>query len=744
MVSYLVVLFIPIIIGTVTYHEALGLVKRDLRELNLAVLKQSKDVLNSQLGEVETVVQQILINPRINNFVPTRRPLKPNDYYRMRQVVDEVRPYKITRDFIYDFLIYFKNSHYIISSDTVYEASFFKERVGDNPVLFDELKNEQYRMGEYLPVTHIQLNKDTPAIPYVRSLPFTPYIWNNRMEGAIMVLINDTAIRKLLARANIAQGGWAYIADRDGNIITGVASAGKTIIPVKVGEDEGFIQQRVAGQNVIVTYTTSAYNRWKYVAVVPARTALARVNFIQMTISCFILGSLLAGLFLAYYLTYHNTEPLQKIIGILKEESFEDRSEKTGDAYQYLQGSIAQLITNNKNLQETMKQQRPLIRAAFFDQILNRGLNNQNEMDTVLKYLGFERKPGSYLVMVVQMYAWGELINPEIIQEYDMSKVLVKEVLSKHLEGRAYLHDLDPSKLAVLLTWSQDQPATVADAAQSIARIQAELADSYQIRLFFGVSAIHTDLANISRSYEEAKSALDYKWVEDEATILWYQQIPQATAVYYYPIDLEHRLLNLAKMGEFKQLKVLLEQIAAENIRRKLAPDMSQQFVYAVKGSILRLISQMNLAPQEETAIRGLIDRIDQSKAIEENLKEFQAAYALICTRKNEQKTSHNAKLQEKILEYIHQVWDQPDLGLQKVASQFSLTEGYLSHFFKDQTGENFTTYLEKVRIDKACAMLQAGELTVAEIAEKVGYNSPQAFRRAFKRVTGINPSGFG
>ncbi len=743
LVSYLVVLFIPIIIGTVTYNEALSLVKRDLRELNLAVLKQSKDVLNNQLAEVETLVQQLSINPQINKFVPVQQPLHPDDYYKMKQVVDEVLPYKITRDFIYDFLIYFKNSDYIISSDTVYEASFFKVKVGDNPLLLNELKNEQYRVGEYLPVTHISLSKNSPAIPYVRSLPFTPYIWNNRMEGTIMVLINDTAIRKLLTRANIAQGGWAYIADRDGNVITGVSSSDQAIVPVPVGAGEGFIQKRIAGQKMIVTYTTSNYNQWKYIAVVPARTALAKVNFIQTTIILFVVGSLLAGIFLAYYLTYHNTEPLQKIIGILKNESLEDRSGTPANAYQYLQGSIAQLITSNKSLQETMRQQRPLVRAALFDQILIRGFNNQNEINTVLNYLGFERQPGSYLLMVVQMYAWGELLNPEIIQELDMAKVVVKEVVTRQLGERVYLHDIDPNKLAVLLTWDPDSPATVAVAMREIETIQAELLGSYNIRVFCGVSAIHADPAGISQAYEEAKMALDYKWLEDEAAILWYHQIPQATEIYYYPIDLEQRLLNLAQTGEFKPLQALLEQIAAENLRRKLAPEMHQQLVYAMKGSVLRIISQMNLTAPEEAALQEPVGRIDQNRALDENLKELQAAYALICARKNEQKTSHAVRLQQKILDYIDQVWNQPDLCLQKVAAQFSLTEGYLSHFFKDQTGENFTTYLEKLRITKACELLRSGRLNVAEVAEQVGYNSPQAFRRAFKRVTGINPSGF-
>ncbi|HYV68236.1 MAG TPA: helix-turn-helix transcriptional regulator [Myxococcales bacterium] len=46
-------------------------------------------------------------------------------------------------------------------------------------------------------------------------------------------------------------------------------------------------------------------------------------------------------------------------------------------------------------------------------------------------------------------------------------------------------------------------------------------------------------------------------------------------------------------------------------------------------------------------------------------------------------------------------------------------------------------TYLTGWRMQSAAALLGEGELTVAEIAERVGYESLPAFSKAFKRRTG-------
>jgi two-component system response regulator YesN len=743
MLSYLFVLFIPVIIGGVAYNEALQLVQQSVKDLNLAVLKQSRDVLDKQLTEVETITQQLLINPRINQFIGTRQPLKPDDYYQMKLVLDEIGLYKVTRNFIYDFLIYFKNSNYILTSETAYNTSLFNEVFRGKQSILEELRGNSYRRGEYLSATSFGDDRKYSVIPYIRSLPFSYSVGHERMEGNIMVLIQENAFRRLLAKADIADGGWVYVVDRNGKIITCISSTDKNVIPLNISQNEGSIQRKIENEPVIVTYTTSNYNGWKYVAVLPSQIAMVKADFIKKNIIFFILGSLLIGTVLAYYLTYRNTLPLQKIIKTLN-DSIEFRTNQSGNTYQFLQGSIVELINNNNNMQAAIKEQRPLIRAAFFDQVLNKGCNSREEMCAIMNYLGINPAIKQFQVMIIRMISYDEMLNKEIINELDMTKAVIKEVIQKYIGDDGCFHDIGANRLAVLLiSNSNDQAEILRDTERLVNQIFDELLSVYNIQVFFAIGGIYTDAMDIPRSYEEANLALDYQWISDPGKLIWYCQIPKETEMYYYPIELEQRVINLAKAGKIKQLDDILIQICQENIKRTLSLEMTQQLIYGINGTILRVLSQIKIVPSDETEIKEKIENMDLLKPIEEYFKGVESIFNVICKQMNEQKKSHNVQLQEKILEYINHAWFQPGLCLQEVASHFSLTDGYLSHFFKDQTGENFTVYLENIRVAKACEMIKDGKYTMSEIAEKVGYNSSQAFRRAFKRVKGISPSEF-
>ena len=76
------------------------------------------------------------------------------------------------------------------------------------------------------------------------------------------------------------------------------------------------------------------------------------------------------------------------------------------------------------------------------------------------------------------------------------------------------------------------------------------------------------------------------------------------------------------------------------------------------------------------------------------------------------------------------------------MGSEMCIRDRYLSAIFKKETGTNFAEYLEQLRVKAACVLLQDG-CKVSDLPERLGYNSIQSFRRAFKRVMGVSPSEY-
>lgn len=95
--------------------------------------------------------------------------------------------------------------------------------------------------------------------------------------------------------------------------------------------------------------------------------------------------------------------------------------------------------------------------------------------------------------------------------------------------------------------------------------------------------------------------------------------------------------------------------------------------------------------------------------------------------------------LTDKIKKYINENYNDPQLSLSLVGEEFCITEVYLSKLFKQTTGENFSKYIEGIRMERAKELMEQKK-KVSEIAVLVGYNSPQVFRRAWKRYYGDTP----
>ena len=95
-----------------------------------------------------------------------------------------------------------------------------------------------------------------------------------------------------------------------------------------------------------------------------------------------------------------------------------------------------------------------------------------------------------------------------------------------------------------------------------------------------------------------------------------------------------------------------------------------------------------------------------------------------------------NAKL------YIRKNFAQP-ITLEEVSDAIGFSVNYFSTLFKKETGEGFTKYLTRIRMDEARAMLRDGNQPVAEICRCVGYGDLKHFTRTFKAETGLTPGEY-
>jgi AraC-like DNA-binding protein len=82
-------------------------------------------------------------------------------------------------------------------------------------------------------------------------------------------------------------------------------------------------------------------------------------------------------------------------------------------------------------------------------------------------------------------------------------------------------------------------------------------------------------------------------------------------------------------------------------------------------------------------------------------------------------------------------------LSVGDMAEEARTSERNFRREFKRVTGEAPVAYVNRLRIEEACALLSSTDKTVTQIAGLVGFEDPAYFTRAFKRVLGMSPKAF-
>ncbi len=90
----------------------------------------------------------------------------------------------------------------------------------------------------------------------------------------------------------------------------------------------------------------------------------------------------------------------------------------------------------------------------------------------------------------------------------------------------------------------------------------------------------------------------------------------------------------------------------------------------------------------------------------------------------------------------IHQRPEEPH-GLEEMAAQAGVTPSHFCRIFKRASGVSPHQYVMKARLDRAQQLLAQSNLSMAAIAETLGFTSQSHFTRAFRRFTGATPGDF-
>ena len=96
----------------------------------------------------------------------------------------------------------------------------------------------------------------------------------------------------------------------------------------------------------------------------------------------------------------------------------------------------------------------------------------------------------------------------------------------------------------------------------------------------------------------------------------------------------------------------------------------------------------------------------------------------------------------EKAISFIDKHYNE-ELSVEQMAQMCNLSYHYFSKVFKKVMGQNFKQYIDSVRVSEAEKLMITKDLSINEVAYKVGFLDQGSFYRLYKRIRGFTPTDF-
>lgn len=424
-----------------------------------------------------------------------------------------------------------------------------------------------------------------------------------------------------------------------------------------------------------------------------------------------------------------DTDELEKVISKARNEIVKCNSE----------------MIQHEKLLEVIEVSLPILKDKFIADLLYSNSVSADETEEKLQFFGI--KIESFIIMCVEIDNFIELNKKSTEEEKLLQIFLVKEKTEELLKRCKfkgiinYIHNT----FSVILQFSKDESDEILKT--SIISISEELRNKFEnssaFTISIGISHYYDKVSNIKRAYNEAIKCLENRFYIGNNTTIHIDDIFSFESNMSKNEIQTKQILDAIRSANTEKAKAELN-----NIIKIFSQINNKEYVFNICTEIIASISRLycelygNMSDiYEEGAIP--YDRIFGCTSLTDLISILENILNKVSESINKLLNTQTRKVISKALDFINKHFNE-DITLNDVSEHVYMSPWYFSKLFKKETGETFTEFILKCRIEKAKELLKSRiELKAYEVAELVGFNDARYFGQIFKKVTGLTPTEY-
>ena len=138
-----------------------------------------------------------------------------------------------------------------------------------------------------------------------------------------------------------------------------------------------------------------------------------------------------------------------------------------------------------------------------------------------------------------------------------------------------------------------------------------------------------------------------------------------------------------------------------------------------------------------------LFKKIDRSRRFDEIMDIVIDTFNYIDKiSKNNLDSKNNSYIIKIVKEYVDKNY-KDEISVSTISKDLNINYNYLSYCFKNETNENLSSYISKIRVEKSKIYLEDFKIPIADISEMVGFSEHNYFSKIFKKYTSFTPTEY-
>lgn len=722
-ISYSAIFLVILVMGVYLYSISINNVSTEIRNQNKFMLEKTIQDMDNAFGNMDVLAGQIVTNSNIVRLSNFKNNEGSDFYYIAYHAQNDLTVYVTTESIlpIDSYFIYLKEPDYVLSSSQFQNSKFYydgklkyyKEHYNDWIQLIKS--PDSYR--SFVPMDAFKSYSDSTFLYMLDLGDFTL----KNVPATICFEIDYNKLSILFNELNYYNSGYLHVTDRDGNPVFTLNDASSAVSSIdrldQLSYEDGLSDMHASGENMYVTHVVSEYNDWNYYLVQPANASLYSLEQYRNIFVAIVILGLFIVIIMIIIMSRNNVRKITQ-----------------------LGNELQDTITLKTSLQEIVDTQRPIIRQSYLNRIMEGSISTNEELEYARQYLNINNTNRKYTVLYlvtyvnqIELYVDNSAVTGPDNTNY---KTIIEKAVNEHFHDSPHLITINDRDYAILLSRPADEvdEASTEDVRHAFESFHNHLLNQDSIWTFAGQGDWNHGLMITWKSYQQAMQTVSY--ATKRHPFRSYANIERESSNgFYYPIELTRQLTTFVTTGNDSQVLEIFEIIRHENLEMRSLPlNMMKYLLSDIRNTLYKIRFTLKETSDNEADLALIDSQFDQHMSLKlcEDL-------AINLCQLFDKKPGGN-KLIATIKEYIDMNYSDPSLGLNKISDEFSISESYFSFLFKEQTGENFSSYLEHQRMENALELLRTTTMNISEVYKEVGYNNSHTFRRAFKKIYGMSP----